>query len=76
MLRTTKSIMINGTSVIQGDGEEENQVASMSASIDENGKICTSTNIYNQDVFRENRNTVLSDINEFNERVYSEEVRE
>ena len=44
--------------------------------IDENGKICTSTNIYNQDVFRENKNTVLSDINEFNEWVYSEEVRE
>lgn len=67
MLKSGITININGTSY----AEENISIASMSASIDENGKISESTNIFNENEYEKYKNMVQEDINEFHKLVYN-----
>lgn len=70
MLRTNQIVTINGTSIIVSENGDELSVASMSASIDENGMISTNSNVYNKEAYEEHKEDVVADIQEFNKVVY------
>ena len=69
MLKTSKSININGTSMAGSD-----LAATMNASISEDGGISLNTYIQNKEVYEANKTEVQSDIEAFNQLVYSMEV--
>lgn len=71
MLKTGITTNINGTSYVEENGGEAVSIASMSASIDENGKISESTNIFNENEYEKHKNMVQEDINEFHKLVYN-----
>lgn len=61
MLKTSKSITINGTSKLS-TGEI---VATMHCTIKENGEIVSSDNIVNKSLYDENKELVRADMDEF-----------
>lgn len=73
MLRTTTSTTVTGSSVIRksvNGTENEIQAASMSGTVDSNGRINVSSNIHDETVYRSNKDEILSDIKEFQDMVY------
>lgn len=71
MLKATKSISLNGYSVIEENGVEI-QVAYMSATIstDGNNNANTNKNILNQEVYSKHRAEVRGDISAFEDEVF------
>lgn len=80
MLRVERTITMNGTSFVNDNSlagqDAEIPVATMTATISENGTISTSSNIYNESLYRQNKDSVLSDINEFSRIVYETETED
>ena len=64
MLKTTKSISLNGTSIIK-IGEADTPVVSMSANIQEKGNSNINTVIINKELYEKNKSTCRADIDEF-----------
>lgn len=71
MLKVDKAISISGTSVITINGME-NVIANMSANIDQNGGISQNSYINNGTVYRDHKEEIDADIEEFNRCVKSE----
>lgn len=68
-----KSISISGASVIETadeSGTRTEQVAYMSASIDESGRVNINKNITNQELYAANKTAVRADFTEFEAKVY------
>lgn len=70
MLKTEITTNINGTSYIEENEGEIVPIANMNASIDENGRISESTNIFNEIQYARYKELVQSDIKEFHTLVY------
>ncbi len=66
MLKTTKTITLNGTSEIGGKA-----VANMTANITDDANINISTYITNTELYAENKTLVRKDIAEFTDLAYS-----
>ena len=72
MLRTTTSKNFNGTSIVD-DGEMKGViVASMYASISEDGNININKTITNKEVYNRHKEEVQKDLRDFENFVYSE----
>lgn len=75
MLKTNKSITITGQSFIETtteDGQKtQKQAAYMNANISENGEINVNKSILDKDLFKDNRESVFADFEEFENRVYN-----
>lgn len=69
MLKTTRSQSVNSTSQVTVNGQQIT-VASMTATLEDNGTISTSTYIQDVNAFVANRNAVVNDIKEFMDGVY------
>lgn len=69
MLKTTKSVVINGTSRTEA-GEI---IATMHFSISENGNIQSSDNIANKELYKANKSLVRTDMDEFTAKCREEE---
>lgn len=69
MLKTTRSQSVNSTSQVTVNGQQIT-VASMTATLEDNGTISTSTYIQDVNAFVANRDTVVNDIKEFMDGVY------
>ena len=72
MLKTTTSKNLNGTSIVD-DGEMKGvTVASMYASISEDGNININKTITNKEVYNRHKEEVQKDLRDFENFVYSE----
>ena len=72
MLKTTTSKNLNGTSIVD-DGEMKGViVASMYASISEDGNININKTITNKEVYNRHKEEVQKDLHDFENVVYSE----
>lgn len=72
MLKTTTSKNLNGTSIVD-DGEMKGViVASMYASISEDGNININKTITNKEVYNRHKEEVQKDLRDFENFVYSE----
>ena len=72
MLKTTTSKNLNGTSIVD-DGEMKGAiVASMYASISEDGNININKTITNKEVYNRHKEEVQKDLRDFENFVYSE----
>ena len=72
MLKTTTSKNLNGTSIVD-DGEMKGViVASMYASISEDGNININKTITNKEVYNHHKEEVQKDLRDFENFVYSE----
>ncbi|CCX87732.1 putative uncharacterized protein [Clostridium sp. CAG:590] len=68
MLKTTVSKTISGTSVI-----DNAMVASMTATISEEGNISISKNVYNKDLYNQNKAAVQKDMADFETGIFKED---
>ena len=68
MLKTTVSKTISGTSVI-----DNAMVASMKATISEEGNISISKNVYNKDLYNQNKAAVQKDMADFETGIFKED---
>lgn len=68
MLKTTVSKTISGTSVI-----DNAMVASMTATISEEGNISISKNVYNKDFYNQNKAAVQKDMADFETGIFKED---
>lgn len=68
MLKTTVSKTISGTSVI-----DNAMVASMTATISEEGNISISKNVYNKDIYNQNKAAVQKDMADFETGIFKED---
>lgn len=68
MLKTTVSKTISGTSVI-----DNAMVASMTATISEEGNISISKNVYNKDLYNQNKDAVQKDMADFETGIFKED---
>lgn len=68
MLKTTVSKTISGTSVI-----DNAMVASMTATISEEGNISISKNVYNKDLYNQNKAAVQKDMADFEMGIFKED---
>ena len=75
MLKTTRSQSVNSTSQVTVNGQQIT-VASMTATLEDNGTISTSTYIQDVNAFVANRDTVVNDIKEFMDGVYQKSTSE
>lgn len=75
MLKTTRSQSVNSTSQVTVNGQQIT-VASMTATLEDNGTISTSTYIQDVNAFATNRDTVVNDIKEFMDGVYQKSTSE
>ena len=75
MLKTTRSQSVNSTSQVTVNGQQIT-VASMTAALEDNGTISTSTYIQDVNAFVANRDTVVNDIKEFMDGVYQKSTSE
>ena len=71
MLKTTRSITINGTSTVEVDGVEK-VVANLTANIKEDQNITINQFIQNQALYIANRTQVRKDKNDFEDYVDSQ----
>lgn len=71
MLKTTRSITINGTSTVEVDGVEK-VVANLTANIKEDQNITINQFIQNQTLYIDNRTQVRKDKNDFEDYVDSQ----
>lgn len=75
MLKTNKSITITGQSFVETtteDGQKiQKQVAYMNASIPEDGEINVNKSILDKNLFKENRESVYADFEQFENIVYN-----
>ena len=71
MLKTTRSITINGTSTVEVDGVEK-VVANLTANIKEDQNITINRFIQNQTLYIDNRTQVRKDKNDFEDYVDSQ----
>ena len=69
MLKTTVSKTISGTSVI-----DNAMVASMTATISEEGNISISKNVYNKDLYNQNKAAVQKDMADFETGIFKEDA--
>lgn len=67
MLKTTVSKTISGTSVI-----DNAMVASMTATISEEGNISISKNVYNKELYNQNKAAVQKDMADFETEIFKE----
>ena len=72
MLRTSVSKTVTGTSMVKS-GDVDVIVASMSASIHEDGNVNINKTIVNRDLYDANKEDVRADMEAFEELVYSME---
>ena len=72
MLRTTVQKTLSGSSVIKTD-KEEKVVASMSASIQEDGSISINKYISDKELYQANKDEVRADMDSFETLVYQED---
>ena len=72
MLKTTVQKTLSGSSVIKTD-KEEKVVASMSASIQEDGSISINKYISDKDMYKANKDEVRADMDSFETMVYQED---
>ncbi len=74
MLKTNKSITITGQSFVETTTENgqkaQKQVACMNANIHENGEINVNKSILDKNLFKENRESVYADFEQFENMVY------
>lgn len=75
MLKTTRSITINGTSMVEVDGVEK-VVANFTANIKEDQNITINQFIQNQALYIANRTQVRKDKNDFEDYVDSQLISE
>lgn len=75
MLKTTRSQSVNSTSQVTVNGQQIT-VASMTATLEDNGTISTSTYIQDVNAFVTNRDAVVNDIKEFMDGVYQKSTSE
>lgn len=75
MLKTTRSQSVNSTSQVTVNGQQIT-VASMTATLEDNGTISTSTYIQDVNAFAANRDAVVNDIKEFMDGVYQKSTSE
>ena len=68
MLKTTVSKTISGTSVI-----DNAMVASMTATISEEGNISISKNVYNKELYNQNKAVVQKDMADFETGIFKED---
>lgn len=68
MLKTTVSKTISGTSVI-----DNAMVASMTATISEEGNISISKNVYNKELYNQNKAAVQKDMADFETGIFKED---
>ena len=68
MLKTTVSKTISGTSVI-----DNAMVASMTATISEEGSISISKNVYNKELYNQNNAAVQKDMADFETNMFKED---
>ncbi len=68
MLKTTVSKTISGTSVI-----DNAMVASMTATISEEGNISISKNVYNKELYNQNKAAVQKDMADFETEIFKED---
>ena len=68
MVKTTVSKTISGTSVI-----DNAMVASMTATISEEGNISISKNVYNKDLYNQNKAAVQKDMADFETGIFKED---
>ena len=71
MLKTTRSITINGTSTVEVDGVEK-VVANLTANIKEDQNVTINQFIQNQTLYIDNRTQVRKDKNDFEDYVDSQ----
>lgn len=71
MLKTTRSITINGTSTVEVDGVEK-VVANFTANIKEDQNITINQFIQNQTIYIDNRTQVRKDKNDFEDYIDSQ----
>lgn len=72
MLRTTKTVTINGSSILK-TGE---LVATMYCAIAEDGNVSSSQNIVNRELYEANKDSVRKDFDEFTALCRLEEDKE
>lgn len=75
MLKTTRSITINGTSTVEVEGVEK-VVANFTANIKEDQNITINQFIQNQELYIANRTQVRKDKNDFEDYVDSQLIGE
>ena len=68
MLKTTVSKTISGTSVI-----DNAMVASMTATISEEGSISISKNVYTKELYNQNKAAVQKDMADFETNIFKED---
>lgn len=77
MLKTTETRTINATSSVeqqQTDGtSQEMEIASMSATVEADGRTSVSTYVYDPDLFKKNKDTVVTDMVTFLKNAYGVE---
>lgn len=73
MLNTTVQKTISGSSVVKTDKGVDAVVASMSASIQEDGSISINKYISDKDLYKANKDEVREDMDSFETLVYQED---
>lgn len=76
MLKTTVSKTMSGNSVVKTVDGLESVVASMSASIQEDGTISINKYVSNKELYNANKDEVRADMEAFEAAVYKEEDTE
>ena len=71
MVRTTTSQSFNGTSMVNDVSGNPIMVASMYATINEEGNVNINKTITNQDVYKKNKTEIQKDFDDFENLVYS-----
>ena len=71
MLRTTTSKSFNGTSTINDASGSPIMVASMYATINEDGNVNINKTITNQDAYKQNKVEIQKDFDDFENLVYN-----
>ncbi len=69
MLKTTLSKTINGQSIV-----DNTMVASMTATLSEDGNITISKNVYNTEIYNKNKAAVQKDMADFDAAIFKEDT--